>query len=398
MKELAARIQEILGRELGQEAQGLVDIVPLPASGDRMVRLRTLEEMLEEFDSDAEGSVGYFVQVKPRKREARRGAGTGCSAPGETGGQPRLAQPSEPLYLPDGKLNVQYLFRNAELLISSGEFALARNVYKAIIASGERTGLALYGTARCLEAEGRLEEAQQRYEEAIAYQPTAEAYRHLATLLIRRGKDQEAAEAMERALFMKELPQPLRFELHKACGNCWARVGNPESAQKHYAAALEANPTADDVRANLGTLLLAAGAVAEARRHFQDALASNARNDKALTGLASCFLAEGEKRLAHDYFAKALEVEIRNPSAIFHLIKCAYEIRSFATAARLAEDYAEAAPVNASLLYSLAGLQFHLGRMTEARATARRILEIQPQHAGAHELMGMIERYAGDPR
>lgn len=52
----------------------IVDVVPIPMHGDRMVRLRTLEEALNDFDpsgdaldDSVDGPVmGYFVQVKPR--------------------------------------------------------------------------------------------------------------------------------------------------------------------------------------------------------------------------------------------------------------------------------------------------------------------------------------------
>jgi type IV pilus assembly protein PilF len=200
---------------------------------------------------------------------------------------------------------------------------------------------------------------------------------------------------MERALALRDLSKGTLFELHKACGNCWMRAESPENAEKHYQKALELDPMADGIRANIGALYLSTGRIAEAKRFFQDAVASNSRNDKALAGLGSCCLAEGEKRLAHDYFARSLDVNLQNPTGIFYLVKCAYEIKSYATAARIVGDYVQSAPVNTNLLYSLAGLQFHLGRVTEAGVTARKIQELQPQHAGAAELIRMIERYAG---
>jgi Tfp pilus assembly protein PilF len=134
----------------------------------------------------------------------------------------------------------------------------------------------------------------------------------------------------------------------------------------------------------------------EARRHFQDALASNSANTRAQCGLASCYLALGDKRAAHDLLAQALERDINNPSAIYYLVKCAYEIRSYATAARLTEQYVESVqPANVNLLYSLAGLQFHLGRANDARATAHRILSLNAEHAGAKEILNLIQRTAG---
>jgi hypothetical protein len=53
----------------------------------------------------------------------------------------------------------------------------------------------------------------------------------------------------------------------------------------------------------------------------------------------------------------------------------------------------EIAPVNANLLYSLSGLQFHLGRIDEAHSTVSRILKLQPNHSGAGELFKLIQRY-----
>ena len=45
-------------------------------------------------------------------------------------------------------------------------------------------------------------------------------------------------------------------------------------------------------------------------------------------------------------------------------------------AARLVEEYMDVAPVDKNLLYSLAGLQFHLGRLEEAQKSAQRILDL----------------------
>ena len=381
MNHLTIAIQEALERQLKNSAPGFEDrfegigIVPIPAHGDRIVKLRTLEEALEE------ETIGYLIQLKTKKTVFLPRENTGM----------RLEP--ENIHLPNGKLNITYLLKTSDLLYGAGEYLLARNVYKKLLSSGERTALAFYGIGRCYEAEGLLEKAKVNYEESIAYQATLEAYQSLASVLTRQKKDRKAAETLERALNLKEIPTPTRFELHLSCGDRWARAEKPENAEKHYKKALEINPSAREIHSNLGAICLQGGRVPEARRHFQEALASNPKNDKALAGLGSCALNEGEKRLAHDYFAKALEIELNNPSAIYHLVRCAYEIKSYATAARLVEDYTHAAPVNANLLYSLAGLQYHLGRMAEAKATAQKLLQLDPEHSGARELLGMIEQF-----
>jgi tetratricopeptide (TPR) repeat protein len=431
MKDLGHTLRELLGRQLGEEGYDVV-AVPIPAHGDRMVRIRTLEEALDEFDM-AEGgeTIGYLLQVRAKQAQP----GSGPAAPAGAVAAPLAAEPArsasdeaesifarlvdetfaqaqgprrdpapddtsvkprmDGIYFPNGKLNAPFLLRNGELLFQAGDYPLARNIFKTLLQAGEGSGVALRWIARCYEAEGKLDEAQNHYEESITYHPALETYQSLAALLIRRRKDQEAAEVLERAAAIKDLPAKTRLELYKACGNSWLRAGKTDRAERHYRAALELDPTADSVQANLGALCLRAGKIAEARRCFQDALAANPRNDKAHAGLGSCHLAEGEKRQAHDCFSRALDLQLNNPTAIFHLVKCAYDIKSYATAARIVGEYVQIAPVNANLLYSLAGLQFHLGRMREAGATVRKILELQPGHAGASELQKLIERYAG---
>jgi tetratricopeptide (TPR) repeat protein len=379
---LASQIQELLGNQLRDNQLDIIEVVDVqavPNKGDRMVRLRTLEEALHDFD-------GYLIKIKPRK--GKDYAGTPIAP--ETIVPKQLQK--ENLYQQDGKLNVPFLFRNAELLFASGDYALSRNVYKAIFQSGLRTAHALDGMGRCYEAEGKLEDARAHYEESIAYLPNLEAMRHLASLFIKQKKEESAAETLERALQLKEIPSHTRAELHKAAGNCWLRVQRAFDAQHHYERALEINPKSGDIRANLGVIQLQAGKIPEAKMLFQDALASDPRNDKALAGLASCFLAEGDRRMAHEYFAKALELELNNPTAIYHLVKCAYELKTYATAARVLEEYVQIAPVNANLLYSLAGLQFHMGRIEDALQACRKVLQISPDHSGATELITMIEK------
>ncbi|MGK5084502.1 tetratricopeptide repeat protein [Bdellovibrionota bacterium FG-1] len=377
-------IREIVNKQLRQGELDLIDVVAIPQNGDRMVRLRTLEEALDDFHSNnSSETVSYLIQVKPSDgpMAAKKPSATTASPTGQN------------IYTPDGKLNVPYLTQNAEILFKAGEVLLARNVFKAIHDSGERTGMALFGIGRCNEAEGKLDEARANYEESIAYHPTLEIYHRLAALLTEQKKEQLAAEVFERALSLKDLDLTTRFELHKACGNCWTRAKVPASAEHHFKSALEVDPSADEIRSNLAALHLQQQNSGEAKRHFEDALASNPKNDRAEIGLASCYLAEGDKRQAHDHFAKALEINIQNPTAIYHLVKCAYDIRSYATAARVVEDYIEVAPVNPNLLYSLAGLQFHLGRGNDARHTANQILQMSPEHNGAKELIKLIDRF-----
>lgn len=381
-------LHDAISKQLHHSEFDVVGIVPIPAHSDKMVRLRTLQEMLEDFDQVHEsGTIEYLLQLKPKKaQQAAVPAQESTLTP---------APAAENIYLSNGKMNVPFLLKNGDLLYDAGDYALARNIYKSILSSGEYTSTILNRLGRCFEADGKLEEARKSYEESIAYLPNLDSYQRLSASLVRQNKDQQAAELLERALNLRDLTTTQRFELLKSSGNCWTRIKRSEQAELCFNRALELDPSADDVRSNLGVLYLQGNKITEAKRNFQDAIASNPRNHQALAGLGSCSLAEGDKKAAHDYFAQSLDIELNNPTAIFYLVKCAYELKSYSGGARILSNYIEIAPVNTNLLYSLAGLQFHLGKIQEAKSTTLKILELQQDHTGAKDLLNLIQRYAG---
>jgi len=336
---LAAQLGKLLSQKLDPNQFEVLEVFPVPTQTDRIVRLRAIEDLVQDFD-------GYLIKIKPKE-------GVDLLS---TGNPTHSKNPGNFVHQPDGKLNIPFLFENAQLLYSSGDYPLARNIYQAIFQTGNRNIEALNGIGLCYEAEGNLEEAKDSYEKSIAYRPNFDAFQHLALIHIQQKNEGMAVELLERAL--------------------------------------ELNPQAVDLRAKIGSILLQLGKITEAKKQFEDAFSTHPRHDKALAGMASCYLAEGNKRLAHDYLVKSLQIELNNPSAIYQLIKCAYEIKTYAKTAQILEKYIQIAPVNTNLLYSLAGLQFHLGRFEEATTTARSILRVSNDHSGAKDLLGMIDHFS----
>jgi len=387
----ADSLREALGRELGARGYELVDLVGVPATADRLVRVRTLDEIIGEFETDGGGAQGASFVIHVRRRvEAAAFAETF-----ERAAPPKADRLPGAIYQTDGKLNVPYLEGNAEILMKAGEHRLARNIYQAILQSGERRANAHLGLGRTLVADRDDSGAQGHFEESIAYQPSLEAYRELAGALMRQRKDAYAAEVLERSLKLEGLSAEARRDLHRTCAAAWGRADRHDRAEAQFRKAIETDPKADEAMVGLGSALLASGREAEARRCFQDALAVNPRNDRAQVGLGSCHLSEGKVRAAHDCFAKALELEIQNPTAIYHLIRCAYDLRQYAVACALVAKYVETGPVNASLIFSLAGLYFHMGRYREAGAAAKKVISMKPDHSGARELLDTVKRLAG---
>ncbi len=390
MSEIFVKISESLKKQLQQDSIEIVGIVPISTHSDPMVRMKTIEDVLQDFDqNNSDNTQRFILQVKRMTPEPAQNQN-------QIEKNPKTSD-SDSIYNQQGKLNVPYLLQNAKLLFDAGDYPLARTIYNAILSSGDVSANYHFQIGCCLEAEGQLNEARLSYEESIAFSPTYEYHQRLASLLIRTNQDLEAAEILERTLHLKGLSGEQKFDLHKSCGNCWTRANQLEAAERNYKKALDFRPHADEIRSNLGVIYLQSNRIQESRRHFQDAIASNPRNHQALAGLGSCALRDGDKKGAHDYFCQSLQIELKNPSALFYLVKCAYELKSYATAANFLKEYIQTAPMNTNLLYSLAGLQFHLGRMEEAKATTVKTLELQPSHAGAQELLGMIGKYSVTP-
>jgi tetratricopeptide (TPR) repeat protein len=288
--------------------------------------------------------------------------------------------------------DVPFLIENADILFKSGETELARNIYRAILKTGESSEIAYAGLASCADRDGLIEQAIQLAWDSVAFAPNQKGYQLLAQLLVQQGRDQEAAQTLNRALKqLSDLSSKEKGEYYKMIGNCHSRLGQTQDAERAYKKALEFSPASDEAQSNLGSLYLEQGQVADAKRCYQDALAANPNNDKAWVGLGLCCVTEGDKESAHDAFARSLEKNMRNSTAIFHLVKCAYEIKRYGTAEKILSQYVEVAPVSPSLLYSLAGLQFHTGKKDNALNTARRILQMKPDHSGAKDLILRIE-------
>lgn len=401
MSQFDRSLQRSMESQLSAEGYDLLDLTRIPVSGDRITRVRTLEEVMSEFDQDMdEGASTYIVRIRPKKLEEDLNS-EHLGADGNRGENSRENQresnreaPEVKLYQPDGTLNISYLEHNAQVLIESRDYSLARNIYQTILQSGQRIAQCLYGIGLCFEYEGKLDLALAKFEESITYHPSMESLFHASKILIRQGKDRYAAETLERALNLKTLSESVRFELHKCAGNCWTRLDHFEEAEKHYRLALKLQSSSDEIRSNLGSLYLRQNRLDDARRSFQDAVASNPANTRAWLGLAATQESSGYKQEAYESYVKALELNSSDARAVSSLVRLAYELKNYSAAERLVSQYCEGNPLSVHLLYALAGLQFHIGKIREAAETSEKILSLKPGFEGAVDLLRRIGRYS----
>jgi tetratricopeptide (TPR) repeat protein len=299
------------------------------------------------------------------------------------------------VYAADGKVNVAFLLRNAQILLQAKDYQLARNIFQTLLKSRENQPEALLGLARCLEGMGQLDEARARYEESIAFRPTTEAFSALASLLLREGKTQSAIEILERVLKTPDLDKATAFEFHKTLGNACFGIEDFAKAEKQYQNALDCDPAADDIRTNLGLLHLRTGRIPEAKASFEDAVSAFPQNAQAQFGLGCVAMIGKDWITAMDHFILSLESDLNNPRAVFYLIRGAYETKQFARAEPVVSRFSRHGAVSPSLLYAVAGIQYHAGKRVEATETVERLLRIQPLHRGGQELWSLLKPLSG---
>jgi protein O-GlcNAc transferase len=235
-------------------------------------------------------------------------------------------------------------------------------------------------------------EAKKHYKLSIAFRPSVEAYQGLAKVLIEENEDREAAITLQRALFIKDISNETRFEVHKASANCLFRSGDAPNALREYEKALEVRPGDLEIYCNLGTLYLEQGKYENARGYFLKSLDKDPKKETAALGMGLAEIGLGQREAAYDWFLKTLEIQPKNSTAMFNLVKCAYELKRYDRAESLLSSYVEGAPVSPYLLYSLAGLHFHVGKFEAAARVAHQVLQIKPDHSGAKALLELIER------
>ncbi len=324
-------------------------------------------------------SLKFLIDAQPKKEQSKNIS------------IERLNNP-DMMYLPNGKLNAPYLFQMGEKLEKAQDHAHAKTIYQAILKSHDFSAAALFRLGRCYEAEKNVHEACNYYQQSLSYLPLLEAMSRLAAIHIQLGRDEKAADILERALHLKDLTHTTQYELHKSLGQCFFRLNKKSAAKASFEKALSVNPQSEAAATSMGAIYLQEGRNLDAKSFYEKALSINPLNTEALTGAGCAYLALGDKALAHDAFEKSLQIAIHNPKAIFYIVTCAYDLKKYSAAEKLLDLYMQQTQPNPHLFYALAGLQFHLGKYSQSARSVTKVLTLEPDHVGALELRSLLEK------
>ena len=375
-------IKKMLEKQMASENLELVEMIPIPHKGDRLIRLQTVEEALDEFDDQQNSdTVSYLVQVKKKNTS---GATAMPSSPAQT--------VNDPIRLENGKLNAAFLEKQATVLANAKEFKTARKIYSTILKENPPTYSILMGLGTCLSAEGRLDDAIQVLEHAQAYEGTLDVQMNLLQLYLKNQQIPAALEKIDRLISRPTVDHEVRMSLLKTAVDTCISNQRKDRAENYCLKAISIEPENNFFRRKLTKLYTEMGRIEDAQQQLKEILKSERKDVEGLIQLAQIKISANNLTEAHDLLCEALEIEPQNGAAIYHLVSCAYSIKKYERAAQFLSQYVDLGPINPNLMYSLAGLYFHLGQYSLCKNTARRVLSMKNDHQGAKNLIALIEK------
>ncbi len=207
----------------------------------------------------------------------------------------------------------------------------------------------------------------------------------------KKGSYEDAIIACDLILRDGALSETNRAQTLVLKGECLACSGKFDDAVGCFKAA-ESEPMWR-VRAlvGLGAVCAAGERYDEAAERFKQALAIRPLCDSALAGLGLCAQQKGMKDEAWNYYERALVMNPANMRALCGIVGFSYELKRLPRAAQLLELYLIENPDDHSIRYSYAGCMYAQGFIEKAMVQLTRILDAEPAHMMALELVERIQ-------
>ncbi len=181
----------------------------------------------------------------------------------------------------------------------------------------------------------------------------------------------------------------LDYEINKELGECYLFMGDLEKAEEYYAKAASSNGIHPDPYLGLATIAVQKGDLDRAHVLYSKA-AAIAPGDKSLAGMALVEMETNRQDAAFDHFSQALEHNPENMVAIYMMIQLGHVLNRLAEVVPHMENYLAIDPLKHDVRYSLAGCLACLDKPVEAAEQLERILESEPEHESARELLDQI--------
>lgn len=230
-------------------------------------------------DAEALEVLRRGLEIEPDHPVLLRNAATSAMRAGltaEAGAFSARALESDP-FSPEG-----HLIR-AEMLVCRGDReGAAESLGKIRFLSGAGLKASLRAVRLYMRI-GMTEEARAVAERAIERRPGHEGLLLVLGSIMEAEEDWAGAGAVYRRVLALD---PSNFEAHNAAGCACGRLGDTESALRHFEEAHRLSPSDARVETNLGITLYRLGRDEEAGRHLSSALEKDPRCREAVTAMA----------------------------------------------------------------------------------------------------------------
>lgn len=202
-----------------------------------------------------------------------------------------------------------------------------------------------------------------------------------------RSRQYVAAIDLIETIFKSEtIPVHHRANLYRLVGDCFAKLGDLDSAKESYSTAAELDPYSAKIYIGLGTVGLMKESYDVAVLHFQRAVSLAPEDEMANLGLGLGFQGMNELKEASRWIYKSLELNPINSAALFSLVKISQELEDFAQAERALKRYLSINPNDYNYIYTLAGIYFRQQRYNETIELTSRIIDADPHDERAASL------------
>jgi len=271
------------------------------------------------------------------------------------------------------------MIENAHLLLSNGEYILARNIFSFLLKSNLKDQRAMEGLGLCFIQLNELLPAKKCFKALWELYQREDYAIRLGLCYLAEQDDESALYHFNKVRNPEKVEAKLRFEFFKAYGNILNGKEQLQSAEALYQKALELNPQSEAIYVNLGTLELQRKNLLVAQKYFMRATQIQPRNSKAHCGLGMVDLGQGDFFSAGREFQVALDCDCLNTVALLQLIYLADYSKNYTEVKPRIYQFLEREPKNGEIRFQLASLLFKQGHFLEAESELDKAVQVLPQ-------------------
>jgi len=333
-----------------------------------------------------------------------------CATKKEAGRADAAKKPVYRTLSENERMEVDFLFFNAQKEKLIGNFGVAENLFLEIIKRDPGNALAYYEVGRTAIARQQFERALEYSRKAAQMDPKNEWYLRLEIDLLRQTARLEEAIPVLRALvLLVEEQESVMFDLASVQAEAkqyneaiktlnqleakagpspeladekrqlWLKLGKPDKAMDEVRKLVDLYPDNTEFRLYLGQLYFEKGDFVNARKHFEEALRLEPENGKILLALADVHRAQKSTDKAFEYLQAAftkpeLDVDLKIQVLLTLFAEMEKNPAAKIQALALGQEATRLHPEEPKTWAMYADLLYHTGNMAEAKSAYKQAI------------------------